>query len=124
MLPCLRVFSGELKNGFKFIKNYKLQTKDLFEEEKIRYFRVIIGDKAYKWFTARNFTLWSALEDSWLNFRCKVINPMEAITYVGKLQQAEKDFIMNYISSFEEFRWFFVNTLSLQGFIELFLANV
>ena len=84
----------------------------------------MVGDKAYKWFTARNFALWSDLENSWLNSWCKVMNPMEAINCVGKLRQAEKDFIRDYISSFEEFFRFFVNTLSLQGCIKLFLANV
>ena len=61
-MPKMEYFSGDHKDGFGFIKTFKVQMASFEEDQKIQCFGALCGHQAMVWFNSQNFTSWDELE--------------------------------------------------------------
>ena len=79
LMPKMKYFLGNHKDGFGFIETFKVQTASMEEEQSILCFGALCGHEAMGWFNAKNFTSWEELENQFKLAWCLVYQPLKAI---------------------------------------------
>ena len=64
LLPKFENFSGQVKDGFKFIEKFKMKSVGMTEPKKMATFIALGGIATALWFERESFSLWAELEDA------------------------------------------------------------
>ena len=122
MLPKFEKFSGLVKDGFKFIEEFKMKSVGMGEAKKMATFRALGGIATASWYELKNFETWEDLEESFKKTWCIKLNPSDAIAWACQTFQREEGYIQEYIVEFEELKRFF-GYMSVSTLIDMFMRN-
>ena len=64
LLPKFEKFSGQVKDGFKFIKEFKMKSVGMTEPKQMATFIALGGIATALWFERESFSLWAELENA------------------------------------------------------------
>ena len=122
LLPKFENFSGQVKDGFKFIEEFKMKSVGMTEPKRMATFIALGGIATASWFERESFSLWAELEDAFKKTWCIKLNPSDAIARACSTYQKEDGYVCEYIVKFEELKRFF-GEMSAPTFMDMFMQN-
>ena len=122
MLPKFEIISGLVKDGFKFIEEFKMKSVGMGEAKKMATFMALGGIATASWYELNNFETWEDLEESFKKTWCIKLNPSDAIAWACQTFQREEGYIQEYIVEFEDLKRFF-GYMSVSTLIDMFMRN-
>ena len=94
-------FSGQVKDGFKFIEEFKMKSVGMTEPKQMATFIALGGIATALWFERESFSLWAELEDAFKKTWCIKLNVLDAIALACSTCQKEDGYMWEYIVKFE-----------------------
>ena len=64
LLPKFKIFLGQVKDGFKFIEEFKMKSVGMTEPKQMATFIALGGIATASWFERESFSSWTELEDA------------------------------------------------------------
>ena len=122
LLPKFEKNSGQVKDGFKFIKEFKMKSVGMTEPKQMATFIALGGIATALWFERESFSSWAELKDAFKKTWCIKLNPSAAIARACSTYQKEDGYIREYIVKFEELKRFF-GEMSVPTLIDMFMRN-
>ena len=122
LLPKIENFSGQVKDGFKFIEEFKMKSVGMTEPKQMATFIALGGIATALWFERKSFSSWMELEDAFKKTWCTKLNPSDAIARACQTHQKEDGYFREYIVKFEELKRFF-GKMSVPTLINMFMRN-
>ena len=104
--------------------NLKCLLRVLKRLRKIKSFGALLEGDALIWLRSLNNCSWEKLEQEFVKVWCIHLSPTQAMSEVVCVKQQEDESVCLYISKFEGFKRFFVNAVTEETVIDLFLQNV
>ena len=80
-LPKFENFLGQVKDGFKFVEEFKLKSVGMMEPKIMATFVALGGIANVLWFKSKSFSSWAELEDAFKKTWCTKLNPSDAIAH-------------------------------------------
>ena len=87
LLPKFEIFLGQVKDGFKFIEEFKMKSMGMTEPKQMATFIVLGGIATALWFERESFSSWAELEDAFKRTWCIKLNPLDAIAHACSTYQ-------------------------------------
>ena len=115
-------FSGQVKDGFRFIEELKMKYVWMTEPKQMATFIALGGIATALWFRSKSFSLWMELEDAFKKTWCTKLNPSDAIARACQTHQKEDGYIREYNVKFEELKRF-IGEMSVPTLIDMFMRN-
>ena len=86
-MPKFENFSGQVKDGFKFIEEFKMKSVGMTEPKQMATFIALGGIATALWFERESFSSWMELEDAFKKTLCTKFNPSDAIARACQTHQ-------------------------------------
>ncbi len=122
LLPKFKNFSGKVKDGFKFIEEFKMKSVGMTEPKRMATFVALGGIATASWFKRESFSSWAELEEAFKKTWCMKLNPSNTIAWGCQTHQKEDGYIREYIVKFKELKRFF-REMSVPTLIDMFMRN-
>ena len=93
LLPKFKKKLGQVKDGFKFIEEFKIKSVRMTEPKQMAIFIALGGIATALWFKRESFSLWADLEDAFKKTWCVKLNILDAIACACSAYQKEYGYI-------------------------------
>ena len=103
LLPKFEIFLGQVKDGFKFIEEFKTKSVGMTEPKQMATLIALGGIATALWAERESFSLWAELKDAFKKTWCIKSNLLDAIAYSCSTYQKEDGYIRDYIVKFEKY---------------------